>query len=253
MGFRKEYHVFDVLFTPYFPKHKDGLLEKIKVAKESGADFRKELALLSFLNSPENYFDYFDLLYQHREFTTTVGDITPSYSMLDAQAFEFIRTGLEKRGFHIKVVFIMRDPVERVWSMMHQKPRVIEFLKNSSPHEVREIGISSFIDPQASMRTRYERTIAELETVFPAQDIFYGFYENLFNSTSYARLGHFLGIELKKPDFNSVRNSSLMKKPIQQDLAAEAARYYADTYRFAYDKFGPQIKDLWEGFQYLES
>lgn len=251
MGFRKEYHVFDVLFTPYFPKHKDMLIKNIKDAKESGADFRKELVLLSFLNNPENYFDYFDRLYHHREFTTAVGDITPSYSMLDAQAFEFIRTGLEKRGFHIKVVFIMRDPVERVWSMFHQATKSRGFLKNSPSYQIREIGISSFIDPQASMRTRYERTITELEVVFSKQDIFYGFYENLFNSISYAKLGNFLGIELKNPDFNIVRNPSLMKEPIQQDLAAEAARYYAATYSFAYDKFGQDVKDLWDGFQYL--
>ncbi len=252
MGLCKEHHVFDVLFTPYFPKHKDKLLENIKIAKENGSDYKNGTKLLSFIDNPENYFDYFDRLYQQRWHTKAVGDMTPSYSMLDVQAFQFIRAGLEKRGFHIKVVFMMRDPVERIWSMIHQASKVKEFQEHSSPHQMRQIGMSNFINPGASMRTRYDRTITELEQVFSKQDIFYGFYENFFNSVSYAKLGDFLDINLKTPSFDIVRNSSLMKEPIQPSLAAEAAEHYASTYNFVYNKFGAQVRDLWPGFQYLD-
>lgn len=45
-----------------------------------------------------------------------VCDITPSYSMLSAGDFAIVRDGLEAKGFDVKVVFLMRDPLERLWS-----------------------------------------------------------------------------------------------------------------------------------------
>ncbi len=280
MGFRKEYHVFDVLFTPYFPGYKSKLLEKIELEKEpgrtienelkmfsfirklfekiglrkeAGRGVENELKLLSFINDPENYFNYFDGLYRRDSYTEVVGDITPSYSMLDAQAFHFIRAGLEKRGFHIKVIFMMRDPVERIWSMVHQEAKVKKALNSSLPIHTRQFNISNLIEPEVSMRTRYDRTVTELEKAFPKQDIFYGLYENFFNPASYAKLGQFLDMELQTPEFDTRRNVSLMKGLIQPDLAADVAKHYSATYDFVSSRFGAQVRDLWLGFQYLDS
>ena len=132
MGICKEHHVFDVLFTPYFPEYKDKLFQKIEEAGRRGQIAKKEQDLLSFLENPDNYFDHFDRLYSADENLAAVGDMTPSYSMLDAEAYQFILSGLAKRNFTVKVIFIMRDPVERIWSMIHQKAKVKRAIKSFS-------------------------------------------------------------------------------------------------------------------------
>ena len=73
---------------------------------------------LSFLEDTEEYFKFFDELFERGPKIQLVGDITPSYSMLDEQVFTEIKEGLERRGFCVKVVFLMREPLERVWSMV---------------------------------------------------------------------------------------------------------------------------------------
>lgn len=246
MGFCKEYHVFDALFSPDLSKQKGKLFEKIR--SRNWGLVKKEVLRQSFIRTPEKYFNYFDRLYHLHKKTEAVGDMTPSYSMLDAEAYQFIRDRLEQRGFHTKVIFMMRDPIERSWSMFHQAAKVKKAMQSG---EIRQPGISTFINPQTDLRTRYDRTITELEKVFPQEDLFYGFYENFFNSDSYSKLGEFLGINLCEPTFDLVKNSSLMKGPVPQDLAEEAARYYAPTYDFILRRFGERMKDLWEGFRYL--
>ena len=59
------------------------------------------------------YFNYFKHLLSKPAIKLT-GDITPSYSMLDSNAFADIKNGLESVGLRVKVVFLMRDPVERL-------------------------------------------------------------------------------------------------------------------------------------------
>ncbi|MEJ8567757.1 sulfotransferase domain-containing protein [Elongatibacter sediminis] len=246
MGLCKEYHVFDVLFTPYLPNYRRGLTEKINRGREAGEQVARELKLRSFLEDPGNYFNYFHDLYERNAQTQAVGDFTPSYSMLDADAFRFIRSGLNERGFRVRVIFMMRDPVERVWSMFHQAAKVRKALESN---QKRVATLVTFTNPEASMRTRYDRTIAELEKVFPPDDIFYDFYERFFTPGSYSNLGRFLDMELENPDFATVRNKSLEKSEVPPDLAKQAARHYAQTYRFIRHRFGEQMVDLWPGYR----
>jgi hypothetical protein len=248
MGFRKEYHVFDAIFAPSGRKPEPMLWKKIKSGRLD--DIKKEIKRLSFIRNPERYFRYFDKLYHLKPRTVAVGDMTPSYSMLDASAFEFIRAGLEKRGFHVKVIFLMRDPVERNWSMFHQAAKVQQAIQSN---KIRKPSILTFTNPHAVLRTRYDRTMTELEKVFSPENIFYEFYERFFTPQAYAKLGAFLCIPLRDPEFEVVKNASLMKAPISTDLAKEASQHYAPVYAFILRRFGGQMLELWDGFRYLDN
>ena len=68
---------------------------------------------------------------------------------------------------------------------------------------------------------------------------------------SYANLSRFLGVDLKPPEFDVVRNASLQKGDLDESLAVEAAKFYADTYEFVFKRFGPSVKDLWGGYNHL--
>ena len=244
-GLVKEHHIFDVIFTPYFSKYEQSLRTMVATATENDPSYRKREKLLSFIDDPEKYFNYFEGLCLKNKAIEAVADITPSYSMLDYKAYEFIQQGLEKRGFKVKVVFMMRDPIERVWSMIHQKGR------QDSEDENRQIKFKAFTNVHSTMRTRYDRTIIELEKVFPREDIFYGFYETFFNHKAYEKLGHFLNIDLAAADFTCVKNKSHLKKPVTTTLAIEAANYYAATYQYIGARFGDKMTSIWPGYQYL--
>ena len=197
-GLAKEHHVFNVIFTPYFKKYEQDLRTLVTSSPKETHGYRKKKRLLSFINDPENYFNYFEKRCLNNETIEAVADITPAYSMLDHQAYSFIRHGLEKRGFNVKVVFVMRDPVERVWSMMHQKGR------GDTDVQDRQIKFKEFTSVHSSMRTRYDRTIVELEKVFAQDDIFYAFYETFFNQKSFSELEKFLALNLTLPLLTSI-------------------------------------------------
>ena len=245
-GLVKEHHVFNVIFTPYFKKYEQDLRTLVTSSPKETHGYRKKKRLLSFINDPENYFNYFEKLCLNNETIEAVADITPAYSMLDHQAYSFIRHGLEKRGFNVKVVFVMRDPVERVWSMMHQKGR------GDTDVQDRQIKFKEFTSVHSSMRTRYDRTIVELEKVFAQDDIFYAFYETFFNQKSFSELEKFLALNLAAPDFDLIKNESHMKKPINEPLAIEAANYYAETYEFIANRFGDKATAIWPGYRHLQ-
>jgi hypothetical protein len=250
LGLCKEYHIFDTLFTGDSDGYESRLRESLFDLDPSDQKYIKNQKLLSFLKNPENYFHYFDTLYGNKNTTKVVGDMTPSYSRLCEDQYRFIRDGLERKGFKVKVVFMMRDPVQRIWSMIHKGLNVkknIEFFQA----EDKVFTLEQFTHDFASVRTRYNRTILELEKVFPRRDIYYGFYEELFTSQSYAKIGDFLGLQLKEPDFEFKKNPSLMKGEIAMDLAVQVALHYRETYRFIHDKFGSNMKNIWPGYSLI--
>ncbi|MCP4011089.1 MAG: sulfotransferase [Proteobacteria bacterium] len=258
LGFCKEYHFFDALFLPAMRSYHDKrnsvdsnvyreLIDKIAVRR--AADRSRKLA--GFVQDPGRYFDYFDNLWAKNSSVTTVGDFTPSYSMLDHKMFDYARSELERRGFSVKVLFIMRDPVERIWSMRHQAAKVKRMLRDGQDVKNRHFSLESFTYPDAELRTRYERTILELEQVFDTGEVYYDFYERYMTNDRFTMLTDFLDVKCRPPDFGKIVNASYMKDSIDPALAAEAANYYKSTYRFIESRFGNDVRSFWSGYQYI--
>lgn len=70
------------------------------------------------------YYGYFANLLAAPDIRLT-GDITPSYSGLSAATLAEIRDGMATRGVPTRVVFMMRDPVERSWSALRMSRREV--------------------------------------------------------------------------------------------------------------------------------
>ena len=83
------------------------------------------------------------------------------------------------------------------------------------------------------LRGRYDRTIQTILSVFPRDEIFFGFYETLFNAACIAELCRFLGLDYVEPDFGVQKNVSPKQVDISEDLKAEVARFYAPSYHAA--------------------
>ncbi len=252
LGFTKEYHVFDVLHNVpgcgHFRHYYESRARQQRELRGDGQPIDPGLEKqLGFYDSTASYYDYFKELVQEKPETRLVGDITPSYAGLPASAFSEIRKQLLERGFSVRVIFLMRDPVERVWSQIRMlrrdRPGDAQFSEVSEAELIRK----RYRGLPCAFRTRYELTIQNLESVFPADELHYNFYERLFNDDSIRDISEFLRLEFDAgpPDFSRRINTSEKHEPISRELQQEVAEYYAQTYRYVRHRFGSVVKELW--------
>ncbi len=234
----KEYHVFDM--TSEFARKT--ISERISKRCSKGMSMalkpREAMSL-----APEIYFDHFDYLYCKDPKISHVGDITPAYSTLPQETFKIIQDGILDKGFKIKVVFLMRDPVERVWSQARQRIKP----KTSAADEFSQLR-DLYKRKSATSRTCYEKTSQSIEGIFPVESIYYGFYENLFQQSEIDKLTQFLEAPTLKPNFDErVHATPKAKKKAKgmEDLLAEIRAYYEPTYQWAHSRFGKSLPPTW--------
>jgi len=268
LGFRKEYHIFDAIEDFERDKRskntKNGFREKrinnILNSHQRGtlgrnlAKGRKKSRYtsleLAFIDNVDNYFDYFDYLYLKDPKVDAVGDITPNYALLQTKTYQLIRHGLEKRGFDVKVFFLMRDPVERAWSLARMKQRKMSDEKREQFDEFKYIEKTTN-NGFTSYKSQYEKTIKQLEEAFDPVQIHYGFYENLFEADNYHRIKNFLDIPLKPFDSSQVFNASPKNSSLPAELNEKLVQHFKSTYDFIANRHGDNVVKLWQGYQYL--
>ncbi len=251
MGIRKEYHVFDAMHLPSCRRFVDAetvcgrrMLEWFwKVKTDPG-----QSTALDFYADVEAYYDYFEFLAGRESTVRVVGDITPSYAGLPAEVFASIRKALEDRGFSVRVVFLMRDPVERIWSaarMAHRKGR-------SDVHNDAERVRSLFRSHDYVLRTRYDETIRNLEAAFSPDQLHFDFYETFFTGDHVRLLTQFLDLPFVEPDTDVRFNASPKKGNLPEDVQRLVAEFYQPVYEFCAAKFGVElIESLWPGYRFV--
>lgn len=175
MGFRKEYHILDSIenskqhnrFRERYIQNALDLHEKVRLGKNLSNKIRgyaKHSLMLSFIDNVENYFNYFDYLYLKDDQTQIVEDITPNYAKLKPKTFQLLKNGLEKRGFSIKVFFLMRDPVESLWFSARMRKRKMQGLEKESFDEFDFLSSCEEGSDQ-DLKTRCEATILKNPSV----------------------------------------------------------------------------------------
>lgn len=261
MGFQKEYHIFDGLDLPDLKPFRRNTSRKItRIRKDNGilrgaeatglpaevqADYETALIRKSFYADVTTYADYFQTL-AAPDHIRLVGDITPSYAGLSAERFAAIKALMESRGFDLRVVFLLRDPVDRVYSSVRMELRNrAKAQKKMSETPVQTL-LKRYDNPNNQLRTRYDLTMAALEQAFAPEQIFYGFYETLFSQTELARLTGFLDIDLQPAAFDARVNASPTDEDLTPAAATELRRFYDVTYQGCMEKFGPDfIRSIW--------
>ena len=270
-GFRKEYHVFDAINTDqdlsnpddskqFGKNYRDNVIQTVLRAAKDGnlginearnRGSRRRALQLAFLDNINYYFDYFDYQYLKNPEVQAVGDITPSYALLKPKTFQLIKRGLIKRGFTVKVFFLMRDPVERAWSMARMKKRDMNAKKQKKFDEFKYL--YNLKDNRNERKSRYEYTIQNLEKVFNEDDIYYDFYERLFTPESRTRLQQFLKLELQEFDSNQIVNASPKSETIPEELNQHLVNHFRSTYAFMLGRHGDMITNLWQGYQHFKT
>jgi hypothetical protein len=99
------------------------------------------------------------------------GEITPAYSTLNEVELGRLRT----LNSNVKLIYIMRDPVLRSWSAVMKLQRKLGHKGAPTEQDAIRYARSDGI----SKRSNYFDCIERLERVFPRDQIYYGFFEQL--------------------------------------------------------------------------
>ncbi|MGA8258415.1 MAG: sulfotransferase [Nocardioides sp.] len=243
-GYRKEYHVFDTLDLPEHGRRMRRrnlrlareALDAAEAGEPADADVVHRMAMTL---DPAYYFDYFAGLLRRPGIDAT-GDLTPNYALLSAERVASIRAGFAERGVRTVAVFLMRDPVERVWShvrMRHDR-EPSRFAARDLTDELRE----HHAEPNYADVTRYEATLDTIEAVFAPDEVYVGLYEHLFNDAGPARaICDLVGIAAPEPELD--RRSNAASRP-STDLDADTARVVAEHFAATYREVAARHPDL---------
>jgi hypothetical protein len=162
------------------------------------------------------------------------GEITPSYSLIRETGLRAIKDVFPK----IKIIFLLRDPIDRYHSALRMYERGGKINANQEFQR-------SLYEPFHFERGRYDLTIGSVLKVFDEQDVFFGFYETLFTEKEVRRLCNFLGIGYAEPDFSRQFNVGAPSRPLTEQDLQMAHEAYAPVYEFCKSFFGSDIPASW--------
>lgn len=120
---------------------------------------------------------------------TICGEFTPAYAAMTADQIARIPQVLDRP----RILFILRNPVDRFLSQVshHATPLTL------NPEEV-DSPLNLLDKPGFTERTRYDWTLKSLDAVFPAEDVYVGFFEDLYGPDArdfHHRICTFLGLD----------------------------------------------------------
>jgi hypothetical protein len=229
-GFTKEYHVFDSLHIPHFARFRKRSEEFVRGslgAEELTKEQRKALYLHNFRVNTGSYFDFFTAKLRMK-YVHLTGDITPSYASLPGEVFVSIRREFERRGVTVAPIFLMRDPVYRLQSMVRMKLRD----RSIVPTHDQEIALMRQFQgtDEDRLRSNYHETLANLEMAFRRKEIYVQTYEQLFTPATVWQLRYFLKLPLGAAPFQEERNVSRTSNALTQQEYDEFRARYSEVY-----------------------
>jgi hypothetical protein len=255
-GVRKEYHVFDSLDLASEPYLLHRVVAKAHASLDEVVQGRPTdptyLVQAAMIADEELYFDYFTALFARSAETRLTLDITPSYALLSPERLAGIRASFEQRGVRAVAAYLLRDPVERIWSQVRmQKRRRPE----NNPGSAEELVALRYAEPSYADRTRYEATVRRLDEAF-GELVHYAFYEELFGpataASEVAGLSGFLGIDYREPDLDARFNVSPRSAELPESTVREVAEHFRPTYEFVASRFPERdLPRIWPSARFV--
>ena len=150
------------------------------------------------------------------------GEITPAYATLNEQVLRRV----QRMNNKIKLIFIMRDPVERAWSAVNNAGK-----KGLADLSTVEAAIEQARKSGTMARSAYVDTIERLEAVFPVKQIHYCFFDNLRDQPEALTTGLFLFLSPEAAPQTEIElpkaiNVAVGSRGIPIEFAREMARDY---------------------------
>lgn len=244
----KELHYFDSLDLGADGFTLKGLARTSErlAAKASGAtgDERerltkrlKEIETLSALigAGEENVDGYLAFLRDGAVGAKLVGDLTPAYALLSEERL----AQMARLSDDVRVVFVMRDPLDRLWS--HVRMNAKRQLKPGQEIEQKARNILNLAVRKGEAkditdRGDYAVILEKLTKAVPADRLFVTFFERLVTPEGVAELCEFLGISHRTADTGKRVHEGISlamndgQKKAAQDFLAPQYAYVEKTF-----------------------
>ncbi len=164
------------------------------------------------------------------------GDITPAYSILSVNDIQHVKALFPD----IKIILILRNPVERAWSYVCYRTQQERFHGIDDLSKIKQI----VNGPIQTLRGNYLSILKNWESIFPKEQIYIGFYEDVVRAPEALMSSIFDFLEVDKGTYKHY--TSLTKRinssdKIQQVIPPEIEYLLAKKYRY-------QIKELSKRF-----
>ncbi len=192
-------------------------------------------AIKFFLGSPSDRW-YASLFEQGRG--KTIGEATPEYAILDEGAIAHVHELMPSA----KVVFFMRNPIERPYSSALMRIRTLKGMgRNSEVTADKAFFEGFFREPVVVSETKYLESLEKWRRFYPDEQIFVGFLEDLHLHPVrlLRRLYRFLGVDPSQAwmaERSKINPGCREKMPTR--LAAHLARTYHEDLRRLSTRFG---------------
>ncbi len=170
-----------------------------------------------------------------------VADFTPAYGLLPEARLKH----MAEIAPNVRFVYLMRDPVMRIWSHCRMMAR----RRANKPEEIqrRSVNIMKRVhkgkEPEIVRRSDYASPLRRLANVVPDDQVFIGFYEDLFNRDAIGRISKFLGISHGWADFEK-RFMEGPKAEMEPEQWAEMREFLAPQYEALQEMLG-ELPDAW--------
>jgi hypothetical protein len=186
--------------------------------------------------------DYLRYLSDGRGSRTVVADITPAYSLVSQRSLRVMAGVLPDTRF----VFLMRDPVARLWSHVRMIARRASARGGADPVQLAASVLDRALtgqEPNITSRGAYDSILPRLRAVVPAAGLFVDFFEDIVPPSATDRLCAFLGIAPRKP--LARRPHEGLDIPLADDQRARIRNYLAPQYDFVRSDMG-RLPAAWQ-------
>ena len=251
----KELHFFDRIAEGWVDPSRNrltaelsGLEEKFVGAKaerliELGTEIADINAWLDVLrHDGDRTAAYLDYLKRGLDGEKLIGEITPSYALLSAATFDQM-AGIAP---DVRFIFIMRDPVERLWSHVRMEVR-----RKSATGEVdfaaaRRLFFDVLSDKQPDIAARgdYAATVEKLKATVDPNRVLLAFTEEMLSDSGIRKICTFLGIRYVAPEIERRvhEGAHLSMRPRQRQAARE---WLKPQYDYVEQLFG-RLPKAWQ-------
>jgi hypothetical protein len=198
--------------------------------------FRASVDRVRMIYDDEAYLAHFAAF--ARPGTRVLVDVTPAYAVIGRAGFAFMREHCARRGVALKALFVMREPVDRLWSHMRFQPQLdpaVDPLRDW-PALLR--------DPAIMARSDYRATLEALDATFPPEDRLHLFHETLVER-GFAQLCEALGLAAPSGGGEVRLNETPLKAPIPEEAARAFEAALAPQHAFCRARFGDDLPAAW--------
>ena len=177
---------------------------------------------------------YARLFHEAQQRGRTAGEVTPAYATLTRESF----CRIHKMNPQIKIIFIMRDPVERAWSAVKRS----SLKGKDSEFEVAvENALKLASRNQHRARSAYMETIKKIESVFPSSQLYFCFFDDLAAQPAnfVAGILSFLGVDADEPTkiLQPAAISPFGARPVPVKFEREMAKQHLPMIHELCDRF----------------